>query len=213
MPRLLHKITAEGSVLFQILASASYDNTVKLYLDDPSDDWYAFATLKGHTSTVWGVTFSPCGKYLASSSDDESIIIWKGEDISGSNGGTWKDVCRLSGHAGPIYSLSWIASPKRQPKTRTSIGWLASAGGDGKINVWDVTVRLGMQPASETPVLTPVASQVSEDKPPVEGTLVTSLELAHDTDINHVTWRKISDDLLLATAGDDGLVKIWEVRW
>jgi len=36
----------------QILASASYDDTIKLYIDDPSDDWFAFATLTDHTSTV-----------------------------------------------------------------------------------------------------------------------------------------------------------------
>lgn len=33
----------------QILASASYGDTIKLYIEDPSDDWYCFSTLTGHT--------------------------------------------------------------------------------------------------------------------------------------------------------------------
>ena len=56
-----------------ILASASYDDTIKLYLDDPSDDWYAFQTLTAHASTVWDVAFSPCGRYLVSASDDMTV--------------------------------------------------------------------------------------------------------------------------------------------
>ena len=35
-----------------ILASASYDNTVRMYKED-SDDWVCVATLSSHTSTVW----------------------------------------------------------------------------------------------------------------------------------------------------------------
>lgn len=124
----------------QILASASYDNTVKLYLDDPSDDWYAFATLKAHASTVWAVAFSPCGGYLASASDDETIVIWKGEGVSGGVGGNWKELYRLHGHTGPVFTLAWTISPTKQAESPKSIGWLASAGADGKINVWNVLV-------------------------------------------------------------------------
>src|SRR6202011_5594199 len=47
----------------EILASASYDDSIKLYIDDPSDDWFCFATLTGHTSTVWSICFAPSGNY------------------------------------------------------------------------------------------------------------------------------------------------------
>ena len=65
----------------EILASASYDDTIKLYIDDPDDDWYCFSTLTGHTSTVWSVSFSPNGSYLASGSED-CLLISRGWGIS-----------------------------------------------------------------------------------------------------------------------------------
>lgn len=36
--------------------------------------------LSGHTSLVKGVTWDPIGKYLASQSDDRSIIVWRTRD-------------------------------------------------------------------------------------------------------------------------------------
>jgi WD40 repeat protein len=33
-------------------------------------------TLKGHQGVVWGVSYSPDGKILASTNDDKTIILW-----------------------------------------------------------------------------------------------------------------------------------------
>ena len=83
----------------QILASSSYDDTVKLYASDyTSDEWavshclppeppkhYHFPNAPepeadesgtGHGSTVWCSAFSPCGNYVATCSDDLTIKIW-----------------------------------------------------------------------------------------------------------------------------------------
>ena len=46
-----------------ILASASYDDTIKIWKED-DDDWYCSDTLLGHTSTVWACDFSPKGDKL-----------------------------------------------------------------------------------------------------------------------------------------------------
>lgn len=119
-------------LLDQILASASYDDTIKLYVDDPSDDWFCFTTLTGHTSTVWSIAWAPGGKYLASASDDRTIRIWKrvGEH-------KWDCVLILSGHERSVYSVSWGLG---KSQNEGSLGWIASVGGDGKINVWELTV-------------------------------------------------------------------------
>lgn len=47
----------------EMLASASYDDTIKLWVGD-EDDWYCADTLKGHGSTVWAVDFDSTGNRL-----------------------------------------------------------------------------------------------------------------------------------------------------
>ncbi|KAJ8581715.1 WD40 repeat-like protein [Rhizopogon salebrosus TDB-379] len=169
----------------EILASASYDDTIKLYIDDPSEDWYCFSTLSGHKSTVWSLAWSPQGSYLASSSDDLTIRIWKRVEEH-----TWQSVIELKGHQRSIYSISWGVGKR----TSESLGWLATTGGDGKINVWDIT---------ESP----------SPKNPLAARLLASISGAHDTsDINSVSWCPRSDHAdLFASAGDDGSVKVWRV--
>ncbi len=62
--------------LLQLLASASYDNKVCIYKEE-DDDWECRATLEGHESTVWSLTFDPEGQRLASCSADRTVKIWK----------------------------------------------------------------------------------------------------------------------------------------
>ena len=45
------------------MASASYDDTIKIWRDD-EDDWYCSDTLEGHESTVWAIDFDKTGDYL-----------------------------------------------------------------------------------------------------------------------------------------------------
>jgi WD40 repeat protein len=47
-----------------LLASASYDDTIKLWRDDDGGDWFCADTLLGHTSTVWSLAFNAKGNKL-----------------------------------------------------------------------------------------------------------------------------------------------------
>ena len=114
---------------------------MKLYLDDPSDDWFCFSTLVGHTSTVWSLAWSPKKSYLASASDDLTIKIWKRVEQH-----RWECVLTLKGHDRSIYSVSWGVGVGKA--VEESLGWLASCGGDGKINIWQIKVS--------KPILSPV---------------------------------------------------------
>jgi WD40 repeat protein len=100
-----------------LLASGSGDRTIKLW------NWQTgecVATLRGHTSWVWFVVFSPDGEWLASSSTDGTIKLW---DVKT---GLW---CKtLEGHVGPVAGITF--SPDGQ--------WLISGGLDRTIKIWQI---------------------------------------------------------------------------
>ena len=100
----------------QLLASASYDGTVRLW--DPAAGQPA-AILEGHTDRVTDVVFSPDGRLLASAGRDGTVRLW--DPVTGEAAAT------LQGHAGPVRSVMF--SPERR--------LLASAGDDGTVRLWD----------------------------------------------------------------------------
>ncbi|KAL1732257.1 WD40-repeat-containing domain protein [Schizophyllum commune] len=170
----------------EILASASYDDTIKLYVDDPADDWFCFATLTGHSSTVWSLAWAPRGSYLASASDDKTVRIWKRVAEH-----QWVEAAVIGGHGRSVYSVTWGPGKSDDPH---SLGWLASAGGDGVIRVFDI-----IEPdiASENPI----------------HRLIAEYSDAHGVhDMNAIAWcpRDGFQDLL-ASAGDDGVARVWRV--
>jgi len=169
-----------------MLASASYDDTINLYLDDPDDDWYPASTLKGHTSTVWCVAWSPCGDFLASSSDDLTVRIWA--RVHESTGGQrWDCIKILKQHERAVYSVTWGVGKSGDG----SLGWIASAGSDGTINVWNV-----IGPSKD-----------------IEIKLIARISSSHNVaDVNTLSWcpRSGMEDIL-ATGGDDFAVRVWQV--
>lgn len=136
------RLTSESA---QILASASYDDTIKLYVDDPSDDWYCASTLSGHDSTVWTLAWEPeRGRYLASGADDGLIRIWR---VTGTPSTEVKADCIavIQAHDRSVLSLSWTKGQKDLLSGKDgedSLGWLSSTGSDGSIIIWEITVRM-----------------------------------------------------------------------
>jgi WD40 repeat protein len=68
MPRSLWKWNSNRQWLIdemraQMLASASYDDTIRMWRAD-DDDWACCNVLEGHESTVWGVDFDSSGERL-----------------------------------------------------------------------------------------------------------------------------------------------------
>ncbi|KAB1209689.1 WD repeat-containing protein 26 [Morella rubra] len=80
--------------------------------------------LQEHNDEVWFLQFSHNGKYLASSSNDRSAIIWE-VDVNG--GVSLKH--RLCGHQKPVCSVSW--SPDDHE--------LLTCGVDEAVRRWDVS--------------------------------------------------------------------------
>jgi WD40 repeat protein len=100
------------------LASASFDNTVKLWDATTGKE---IKTLNGHTYWVYGVSFSPDGKRLASASADNTVKLW---DTT-----TGKEIKTLNGHTNSVNGVSFSPDGKR----------LASASGDNTVKLWDAT--------------------------------------------------------------------------
>ncbi|MFJ3620945.1 hypothetical protein ACIPSH_22765 [Streptomyces iakyrus] len=109
----------------QVLATASYDRTVRLWdVADPQRPKPLGRPLTGHTSWVSSAVFSPDGRTLASASDDGTIRLWDVTDP-----GYPKPLGKpLTGHDGTIYLIAF------SPDGRT----LASAGDDKTVRLWNV---------------------------------------------------------------------------
>jgi len=198
-----HSQWGEGD---EVLYSASYDNTIKIWAEE-SGDWYCAATLNDvHSSTIWSLGLTPSGLRLFSGSDDGSIAIWKmytaterkklfpkltGKAVC-STDGLWNCVGKLPDAHSSYAIMSIDCAP-----SRVGHGRIASAGGDNCINIY----------REETTTVT--EDGLSLDTP--KFTIEAVADDAHDGDVNCVKWHP-RDGSCLVSCGDDGAVKLWKYQ-
>ncbi|XBI12510.1 hypothetical protein VPH35_139376 [Triticum aestivum] len=176
--------------VLSVLVSVSYDNTIRVWADDGDDDWHCVQTLAeagngGHSSTVWSVSFNQKGDRMVTCSDDCTLKIWDtSADLSQPTTG--------EGHES-WFHLSTLSG--HHGRTIFSAHWssedvIASGAGDDAICLY-----------------------AEEKSTMVEGPsyrLILKKEKAHDMDVNCVRWCP-QDPRVLASASDDGTVKLWEL--
>jgi len=102
----------------RILASASFDGTIKLWTLGREGPPRLLRTLEGHTRSVVSIDFSPDGATLASASTDKTVRLW--DVATGSPKGIFR------GHS------DYVAGVRFSPDGTA----LASAGYDGMIRLW-----------------------------------------------------------------------------
>ncbi|RDL37762.1 putative cytosolic iron-sulfur protein assembly protein 1 [Venustampulla echinocandica] len=219
----------------EVLASASYDDTIRFWKGDDEGEWSSIAVLEGHEGTVWSLdwepevsqkrfpsedtdptsdSYRPQTPRLISSSADNTIRVWS---IAPSPPPANKPSYFNSGipstmRSGPV-NETWECTavlPKAHDLPIYSIGWSKESG---RVVSTGGDGRLVIY-EERTKGRTAVGGEVER-----EWVILGILEGAHGPyEVNHVAWctrfdagKKAVDEEMLVTTGDDGDVKAWAI--
>ncbi|QFS47689.1 eIF2A-related protein [Nostoc sphaeroides] len=185
----------------KILASGSYDNTIKLWDIGTGREIY---TLQGHSNSVNSIAFSPDGKILASGSDDKTIKLW---DVT-----TGEKIRTIQAHS------KWVRSVAFSPDGKI----LASGSDDKTIKLWDVTTgekirtiqahskwvrSVAFSPDSK------ILASGSDDNTIKLWNVTTGAQIgtiqAHSKWVSSVAFSP--DGKILTSGSDDKTIKLWDV--
>ncbi|KAL2755829.1 hypothetical protein ACRALDRAFT_2103913 [Sodiomyces alcalophilus JCM 7366] len=213
-PDVPGRSTRRGVYGSDVLASASYDSTVRIWREDADGDWVCVAVLEGHQGTVWGVQWEsrprPDGRFprLITFSADATIRVWTlrqddellDDDEDGERAG------RGGGAAAFRFGLGGIPNTMRRslreewycsailPAVHTrdvyavtwseTTGLVASTGGDGVVAIYAETEGPSDGDANATNDAT------GKGEPgPGKWRLLTTVKNAHGPyEVNHITW-------------------------
>jgi len=221
-----HNQWGEGE---EILISASYDNTIKVWAEE-AGDWYCAMTLGEdssvpqsipsssssssgggivHTSTVWCIAFAPGGVRFFSGSDDGSMAIWKLYTATERKKLFSKEQMMMvvSSTDGlwkcvgklPNAHSSYAVFSIDCAPTRAGHGRIASAGGDNSINIYREESVVRSGNGGD-------GDAASSDDAPKFSLEDVAVD-AHDGDVNCIKWHP--NGRCLVSCGDDGAVKLW----
>lgn len=223
----------KGRYSADVLASSSYDDTVRIWREDGDGEWVCVAVLEGHAGTVWGVQWEADPtrtKFprLMTFSADKTIRIWTmkqddDDDDDETQEGAGRNPMFRSGLGGIPNTMrtsvreEWECTatlPAAHTRDVYSAAWsatsglVASTGSDGVIAVYRETASPG------------TATQEASSPASGDWQLLTKTKNAHGPyEINHITWCRRFDagseargtEEMLVTTGDDGVVRPWRV--
>ena len=218
----------------EILASASYDDTIRLWKDIDDGEWGCLAVLEGHEGTVWDMQWEPevsqekfqaksttenndpprIPQRLMSSSADTTIRVWTVQPATPPPNRPSYFAPSIPSTMRPAPATeTWICTatlPKVHDLPIYSINWskktgrVASAGGDGKAAIYE---------------------EITKGRTTVGGAIETEwvvlgvLTGGHGPyEINSVTWcarfdpeRREEGEEMIVTTGDEGAVRAWSI--
>jgi WD40 repeat protein len=206
----------KGKYGSDVLASASYDNTVRIWREDGDGEWVCVAVLEGHEETVWGLQWEPKPDNerfprLMTFSADATIRIWTLQvEEEEEEAPEVQDGAAAS--SSPFFrsGMSGIPNTMRRglredwtctavlPRTHTrdiysaswsgASGMIASTGSDGVIAVYGEEQE---QAATETTVS---ADKRERTRPSNHWHHLGTIANGHGPyEINHITWCKRFD--------------------
>jgi WD40 repeat protein len=216
------KCVAWSSVGDPYLATCSRDKSVWIWSPLENGIFECVSVLNGHTQDVKCVKWHPTKEILCSASYDDTIKFWIEEMDD------WECVDTLKGHTSTVWSISFNPTGDL----------LCSVGDDRKMILWDCTEKIKTQDFDKafewkicdifeghSRVIYAVdwskdgkhIATASEDNHvrifKVENKKIILIDdfVGHDMDVNCVAWNPV-DSSVLATCGDDKLIKIWKLE-
>jgi WD40 repeat protein len=156
--------------------------------------------LEGHTDRVTSIVFSPDGKVIASSSDDQTIKLWALEG---------KEIRTLKGHNGFVLDISF--SPDGQT--------IASASSDGTVKLWtldgkEIRTFRGHKKSIWAVSFSPdgkLLGTASADKTAklwsLDGKVLQTLQ--HSDRVNSISFSR--NNQTVVTASQDATAQLWTI--
>lgn len=197
----------------EMLVSCSFDQSVRVWVED-EDDWFCSEQLVAHSSTVWDVSFDESGDGLATVSADRSLIVWRRQsppaNVIGAMPRYVVSACVNRLTTEPLYSVDWLLGEEI----------IAVGGGDDSVHILKRTVdnELPDEPPEAATSGNDTSSNGNDLSEDLENSttrltekweIVCSQPRAHTGDVNCVSWCP-THAKMLASCGDDGLVRIWQ---
>jgi WD40 repeat protein len=221
----------------EVLASGSYDDTIRLWRGDDEGEWSSVAVLEGHQGTVWSLQWEPevsqktflnskgtdneseynmPTQRLLSSSADHSIRVWsKAPTPPPPNKPSYFSNAGIPSTMRPGPTMeTWICSATL-PSVHTlpvySVSWSSISG---RVCSTSSDGRIVVY-EEQTKGRTSVGGEIERT-----WAVIGMVESAHGPyEINHVTWckrfdagRRDPNEELIITTGDDGAVRAWSLE-
>ncbi|EKX73203.1 WD domain, G-beta repeat containing protein [Theileria equi strain WA] len=188
-----------------LLASASYDNAVKLWTIK-DNDWRCIQTLNLHSNTVWSLSFNFDGSLLASCSADKNLFIYESKVM--------KNFLDSNKIAKP-QSLLWTVGPFSDPLTYKR----SEASTYAPILADDWEIKRSYNELHSRPIYTldfgdsiltgGGDNAIKIVKPDGKSEM---LEInGHTSDVNSVAWKPFDDREIFASVGDDDCIRFWRL--
>lgn len=178
----------------QQMASASWDGSVLLWQlarENQANDT--------HADIISAVAFSPTQSLGASASFDHTIKLWDSQ--------TQEHVASLEGHAGAVNTIAFSPDGSK----------IVSGGWDGKLIIWDASSYQPLHTLDSGTILhiifSPDGSKIVSAGQNVRvwdtasGAQITSFD---NSEVKTLAFSP--DGQILAAGGNDGIVRLWNVR-
>ena len=211
---LLNTLNDHGSQLIyaafspdqKTFATVGFDNKIKLWQWNDTDNPKLLKVLEGHTGEIWSIAFSPDSQSLASTSNDETVRIW---DVN-----SGQNLHTTNAHKNGGLAIAYSPNGKQ----------LASAGKDSKLKLWnaqsgafekEITVNnnlwvfgISFHPNGKE-IATANADKTIKIFDLDSGELLKTLT-GHRSEVNAVTYSP--DGKYLVSGSRDNSVKMWNAE-